>query len=101
MPLRRFIKGSASRSARAGRGHGSDQGEVWKEVGRQMEALGASSPTAAMADTFAAYRHRLAELRKRLTHVDGASGFASRSFGLLYSSPQKKTARRGGSRRRS
>ena len=74
--LRHIIKGSASRSARAGRGHGSDQGEVWKEVSRQMEALGAHSPTAAMADTFDAYRDRLAEFRKRLTHVEGATGLA-------------------------
>src|SRR5262249_57967054 len=31
--LRHVLKKSVSESAKAGRGHGSDQGEVWKEVG--------------------------------------------------------------------
>jgi hypothetical protein len=55
----------------AGRGHGSDQGEVWKEVGRQMHALGAASATAAMADTFEVYRDRLAESREHLKYAAG------------------------------
>jgi ARG and Rhodanese-Phosphatase-superfamily-associated Protein domain len=42
---RHVLKESVSRSAKEGRGHGSDQGGVWKEVGRQMEALGVSSVT--------------------------------------------------------
>lgn len=50
--LRHILKESVSRSAKEGRGHGSDQGGVWKEVSRQMEALGAASPTGAMADTY-------------------------------------------------
>src|SRR5262249_36125391 len=74
--LRHLIKGSVSRSARAGHGHGSDQGEVWKEVGRQMEVLGSASPTGAMAATYEAYRPRLAEFRDQLRYVDGATGLA-------------------------
>jgi hypothetical protein len=74
--LRHILKGSVTRSAQEGHGHGSDQGEVWKEVGRQMAALGSASPTAAMADTYEAYRHRLAEFRDRLTYPDGATGLA-------------------------
>jgi hypothetical protein len=65
-----------SDSAKAGRGHGSDQGEVWEEVGRQMHALGAASPTGAMADTYAAYRNRLAEFREHLRYAAGATGLA-------------------------
>ena len=74
--LRHILKGSVTRSAKEGRGHGSDQGGVWKEVSRQMEALGASSPTGAMADTYATYRGRLDEFAERLKYVEGASGLA-------------------------
>jgi hypothetical protein len=74
--LRHVLKKSVSRSAEEGRGHGSDQMGVWKEVGRQMESLGSQSPTAAMADTYAAYQARLDEFRGRLNYVEGASGLA-------------------------
>src|SRR5262245_64862067 len=33
--LRHILKGSVTRSAQEGRGHGSDQGGVWKEVDRK------------------------------------------------------------------
>jgi hypothetical protein len=74
--LRHVLKASVTRSAKEGRGHGSDQGGVWQEVSRQMEALGASSPTGAMADTYTTYRDRLAEFMERLKYVEGASGLA-------------------------
>jgi hypothetical protein len=74
--LRHVLKRSVSESAKAGRGHLSDQGEVWKEVGRQMHALGTESDTAAMADTYEAYRDRLAEFRERLKYAEGATGLA-------------------------
>lgn len=38
--LRGHIKGAVSRSLKEGHGHRSDQGAVWEEVGRQMDALG-------------------------------------------------------------
>lgn len=74
--LRHILKKTVTRSARAGHGHSSDQGEVWKEVGRQMESLGSKSPTAAMADTYEAYQGRLTEFRERLKYPDGATGLA-------------------------
>jgi hypothetical protein len=74
--LRHVLKKSVTRSAREDQGHASDQGEVWKEVGRQMVALGSYSPTAAMADTYAAYEGRLNEYRDRLKYVEGATGLA-------------------------
>jgi hypothetical protein len=74
--LRHILKKSVFRSAQQGHGHDSDQGEVWEEVSRQMEALGSASPTGAMADTYEAYRHRLAEFRDRLRYPDGATGLA-------------------------
>ena len=74
--LRYFLKSSVSRSLKAKRGYRSDQGEVWKEVARQQEALGASSGTRAMSDTFEAYGKRLDEFREKLRYVDGAIGAA-------------------------
>jgi hypothetical protein len=74
--LRHVLKKSVSDSAKAGRGHRSDQGEVWKEVGRQMHSLGAASATGVMADTYEAYRHRLDEFRERLKYAEGATGVA-------------------------
>jgi hypothetical protein len=74
--LRHILKRSVSRSALGGHGHGSDQGEVWTEVGRQMASLGSSSETMAMADTYGAHRARLEDYRGRLAYVDGATGFA-------------------------
>jgi hypothetical protein len=61
--LRHILKKSVSRSAEEGRGHGSDQAGVWKEVSRQMASLGSQSPTGAMADTYAAHQARLDEFR--------------------------------------
>jgi hypothetical protein len=74
--LRHLLKASVSRSAKAGHGHGSDQTEVWQEVTRQMECLGAASPTGAMADTYEAHHVRLDEFKDRLKYVEGASGLA-------------------------
>jgi hypothetical protein len=74
--LRHVLKKSVSESALGGQGHGSDQGAVWKEVGRQMASLGATSDTGAMADTYEAYRGRLAEFAGRLQCPEGAIGLA-------------------------
>jgi hypothetical protein len=74
--LRHYLKGSVSRSLRAGYGHSSDQMAVWKEVSRQAMSLGAASETGAMADTFDTYRERLAEFREKLKYVEGATGVA-------------------------
>jgi hypothetical protein len=41
-----------------------------------MEALGAASPTSAMADTYKKHRDRLNEFTERLKYVEGASGLA-------------------------
>ncbi len=74
--LRRVLKSSVSRSVREKRGHRSDQGEVWEEVARQQTALGASSGTSAMSDTFEAHRSRLDEFKGKLNYVEGAVGAA-------------------------
>ncbi len=74
--LRHVLKKSVSESAMSGLGHGSDQGEVWTEVSRQMKSLGSSSHTGAMSDTYDAHRPRLAEFQDRLKYVEGATGLA-------------------------
>jgi hypothetical protein len=74
--LRHILKSSSYRSMKAGHGYKSDQSEVWNEVSRQMDSLGSSSETAAMADTFESYQGRLAEYRESLKYVAGATGVA-------------------------
>lgn len=74
--LRRHLKESVTRSLKAGHGHTSDQMAVWEEVGRQMDALGSTSATSAMSDTYERHQDRLKEFREHLTYVDGASGVA-------------------------
>jgi hypothetical protein len=74
--LRRHLKESVSRSLKEGHGHTSDQGAVWSEVGRQMDALGSTSETSAMSDTFDSHQDRLGEFREQLKYVEGATGLA-------------------------
>ncbi len=74
--LRHILKQSVLKSVKEGRGLSSDQGEVWKEVDRQSESLGSHSATGAMADTYEAYKDRLAEFGERLKYVEGAIGLA-------------------------
>ncbi len=74
--LRHYLKASVSHSLKSGSGHTSDQMAVWSEVSRQMDSLGTSSGTGAMADTYETYQERLAEFRDRLKYVEGATGVA-------------------------
>ncbi len=74
--LRHILKKSSYESMKAGRGYISDQGEVWNEVSRQMDSLGSTSETVAMADTYETYQGRLDEFRERLKYIEGASGLA-------------------------
>ena len=71
-----FLKSSVSKAVMENRGHRSDQGKVWAEVARQQSALGASSGTHAMSDTFDSYKEQVADFREKLHYVDGASGMA-------------------------
>ena len=83
--MRHILKKSVSDSLNEGRGHGSDQGQVWQEVERQTHSLGACSPTSAMSDTYDAYRNRLTEFRERLPYVEGAAGIAVAVRGKIVS----------------
>ena len=74
--LRYFLKSSVSESVLARQGHHSDQGKVWAEVARQQHALGVSSGTRAMSDTYESCKERMGEFREKLHYIDGASGMA-------------------------
>jgi hypothetical protein len=74
--LRAILKQSVSDSIKVGAGFRSDQSAVWSEVSRQQHALGAVSPTAAMADTYDHHRDRLEDFRDLLNYVEGAVGVA-------------------------
>jgi hypothetical protein len=74
--MRLILKKSAFLSMKAGHGYTSDQMQVWGEVARQMDSLGSSSETGAMADTYETYRARLDEFRERLKYIEGATGVA-------------------------
>ncbi len=81
--LRGVLKGSVTRSARAGGGHGSDQGAVWAEVDRQMASHGACSETAAMSDTYESRRATMDDYRAKLGCPDGAVGLVAAVGGAV------------------
>jgi hypothetical protein len=72
--MRTVLKRTVSDSTRVGRGHGSDQSEVWSEVSRQMSSHGAASPTMSMADTYESRRQLLDEHVNGLAYPEGAAG---------------------------
>ena len=72
--LRHGLKSSVTRSLKEKRGHRSDQGQVWEEVRKQQDALGVSSGTSALADTYDKYEKNLAEAQQALQYVPGACG---------------------------
>jgi hypothetical protein len=49
---------------------------VWEEVDKQQAALGVSSPTAAMADTFTTHQLQIDAYAERFPYPEGAAGLA-------------------------
>jgi ARG and Rhodanese-Phosphatase-superfamily-associated Protein domain len=74
--LRHALKSSVSESLSEGSGHRSDQGKVWEEIDRQQEALGVSSATAAMSDTYQAHQAHIDTVAERFPYPEGAAGMA-------------------------
>lgn len=74
--MRTVLKSTVTANVRAGHGHTSDQGSVWREVGRQMSSMGATSETMAMADTYEAHRDKLTTATAALGYPAGAVGLA-------------------------
>ena len=74
--LRHGLKSSVSHSLKEKQGHRSDQGKVWDDVKMQQEALGVTSGTSAMSDTYEKYEENLAQAQKEMKYVPGACGLA-------------------------
>ena len=72
--LRHTLKGSVSRSIKEQRGHTSDQGAVWEEVGTLHARHGVASGTGAMSDAFDTFQDRIAAYRENLKYIEGATG---------------------------
>jgi hypothetical protein len=72
--LRGRLKESVRESLSRGEGHRSDQGAVWKEVGRQGEALGAESATDAMSAAFELHSDSIDKFRGSLPYPENATG---------------------------
>ncbi len=74
--LRHALKRSVGASARAGRGHGSNQMEVWDRVAQYLDACHAASETDAMEAAFEALRKQASDLRKAMRYAENATGLA-------------------------
>jgi hypothetical protein len=74
--LRYALKRSVSGSARTGRGHRSDQGEVWTHVDACLSTHAVASSTSAMSEAFEALEDRTSDYRNELKYVEGATGVA-------------------------
>jgi hypothetical protein len=74
--LRYCLRASVAESLQTTGTHHSDQSGVWREVARQHTSLGTSSDTGAMSDMYLAYEDKMAEFRKQVQYVDGATGVA-------------------------
>lgn len=74
--LRHTLKSSVSESLNRGKGHRSDQGKVWEEVGKQQSSLGVSSETVAMADSFEAHQQQIDHYAEQFVYPEGAVGVA-------------------------
>jgi hypothetical protein len=74
--LRHTLKSSVTEALGQKRGHRSDQARVWDEVRKQQRVLGVSSPTSALADTYAKYEKQRVKAHGALRYVPGACGLA-------------------------
>jgi len=72
--LRRKLKRAVMRSIREGRGHRSDQAEVWDDISTQQMEMKVRSTSGAMSDSFLAYARRIQEFREQLPWPEGAEG---------------------------
>jgi hypothetical protein len=74
--LRYALKRSVSGSAQAGRGHRSDQAEVWQHVDACLSSLDVASSTSAMSEAYDTLHERTADYRESVRYVAGATGVA-------------------------
>ncbi len=76
LKLRYALRATVSESLAHGTGHRSDQGQVWEQVSAQQCAMGVSSRTTAMSDTFEAHQTQIDSFSDLFQYPDGASGLA-------------------------
>lgn len=74
--LRYAMKKAVGGSAKAGRGHRSDQGEVWDHVEECLSLHSVASPTSAMSEAFNAVEEQRSDYRDQVKYIDGATGVA-------------------------
>lgn len=74
--LRRALKSSVSRSVKEERGHGSDQGEIWREVESLHASHGVESGTAAMYDAYAMHHDKIESYQNQIPYIEDALGMA-------------------------
>ncbi len=74
--LRRQKAEAVTRSARAGHGHRSDQGDVWEALSARAAEHGVASPTGAMRDFYHRYDEEIAGAREALAATPGQVGAA-------------------------
>ena len=72
--LRRKLKRAVMQSIRQGRGHRSDQAEVWDDIASQQMEMKVRSMNGAMSDSFRAYARQIQEFREQLPWPEGAEG---------------------------
>ncbi len=83
--LRKVLKKSVNDSTMSGHGHHSDQGAVWSEVSRQMNSLGSTSSTMAMADTATHHKPAIDRVVAEVAYAEGAAGLAVAVGGKIVS----------------
>jgi hypothetical protein len=72
--LRRKKAASVTGSVRSGRGHRSDQADIWDELASKDAAFGIASPTGAMGDFYARHEDEVAAGRRALAARPGQVG---------------------------
>ncbi len=72
--LRKMMSQQSHRNYRQSGRPSSEQGEVWREVARKLEAMGSVSPSQAFDQVYQDHAPRLDDLMKRLVAPEGCQG---------------------------
>ena len=75
--LRKLLKTTSEESLRAGRGHRSDQSQVWNEVERVLGKFETYSATMAVSDCYDSLQANIDQYCKAIDYPEGAVGLAA------------------------
>jgi len=81
--LRKLMSRHSHRNYRRSGMPSSEQGEVWREVARKLDAMGSVSPSQAFDQVYQDHSSRLDDLMKRLVAPDGCQGAAFAISGTI------------------